>query len=91
MGDCLYDNLHSVMYWVVNAMNIGYKLWVAVWFVLGMLWAWALVAIFAVMLELNRDTHANYINMTTEKEMPEITNTVDTIPVEVYKLERIEQ
>lgn len=72
-------------------MNKGYKLWVAVWFVLGMLWAWALVAIFAVTLELNRDTRVNYTNMTTEKEMPEIINTVDTIPVEVYKLERIEQ
>jgi hypothetical protein len=72
-------------------MNKGYKLWVAVWFVLGMVWAWALVAIFAVTLELNRDTRVNYTNMTTEKEMPEIINTVDTIPVEVYKLERIEQ
>jgi hypothetical protein len=72
-------------------MNKGYKLWVAVWFVLGMVWAWGLVAIFAVMLELNSDTHVNYTNMATEKEMPEIINTVDTIPVEVYKLERIEQ
>ena len=79
------------MYWVVNAMNIGYKLWVTVWFVLGMLWAWGLVAIVAVTLDFNRNTSVNYTNMTTEKEMPEIINTVDTIPVEVYKLERIEQ
>jgi len=79
------------MYWVVNAMNIGYKLWVAVWFVLGMLWAWGLVAIVAVTLDFNRNTSVNYTNMTTEKDMPEIINTVDTIPVEVYKLERIEQ
>ena len=91
MGDCLYDNLHSAMYWVVNAMNIGYKLWVAVWFVLGMIWAWGLVAIVAVTLEYNRDTGLSYTNSITEKEMPEIINTVDTIPVEVYKLERIEQ
>ena len=79
------------MHWVANAMNKGYKLWVTVWFLLGMVWAWGLTAIFAVMLELNRDTHVNYTSMTTEKEMPEIINTVDTIPVEVYKLERIEQ
>ena len=79
------------MYWVVNAMNIGYKLWVAVWFVLGMLWAWGWVAIVAVTLEFNRDTSVNYTNMTTKRDMPEIINTVDTIPVEVYKLERIEQ
>ena len=72
-------------------MNIGYKLWVAVWFVLGMLWAWGLVAIVAVTLEFNRDTSVNYTNMTTKRDMPEIINTVDTIPVEVYKLERIEQ
>jgi len=72
-------------------MNIGYKLWVAVWFVLGMIWAWGLVAIVAVTLEYNRDTGLNYTNSMTEKDMPEIINTVDTIPVEVYKLERIEQ
>ena len=72
-------------------MNIGYKLWVAVWFVLGMIWAWGLVAIVAVTLEFNRDTSVNYTNMTTKRDMPEIINTVDTIPVEVYKLERIEQ
>ncbi len=72
-------------------MNIGDKLWVAVWFVLGMLWAWGLVAIVAVTLEFNRDTSVNYTNMTTKRDMPEIINTVDTIPVEVYKLERIEQ
>ena len=72
-------------------MNIGYKLWVAVWFVLGMLWAWGLVAIVAVTLDFNRDTNVNYTNMTTKRDMPEIINTVDTIPVEVYKLERIEQ
>ena len=72
-------------------MNIGYKLWVSVWFVLGMLWAWGLVAIVAVTLDFNRDTSVNYTNMTTKRDMPEIINTVDTIPVEVYKLERIEQ
>tara|TARA_X000001382_G_scaffold58414_2_gene40035 strand:+ start:904 stop:1122 length:219 start_codon:yes stop_codon:yes gene_type:complete len=72
-------------------MNIGYKLWVAVWFVLGMLWAWGLVAIVAVTLDFNRDTSVNYTNMTIKRDMPEIINTVDTIPVEVYKLERIEQ
>ena len=72
-------------------MNIGYKLWVAVWFVLGMIWAWGLVAIVAVTLDYNRDTGLNYTNSMTEKDMPEIINTVDTIPVEVYKLERIEQ
>ena len=72
-------------------MNIGYKLWVAVWFVLGMLWAWGLVAIVAVTLDINRNTSVNYTNMTPKRDMPEIINTVDTIPVEVYKLERIEQ
>ncbi len=72
-------------------MNIGYKLWVAVWFVLGMIWAWGLVAIVAVTLDFNRNTSVNYTNMTTKRDMPEIINTVDTIPVEVYKLERIEQ
>ena len=74
-------------------MNKGYKLWVAVWFLIGMIWAWALVAIFAVTLELNKDVanYPKYPNMTVKQEMPEIINTVDTIPVEVYKLERIEQ
>ena len=72
-------------------MNIGDKLWVTVWFVLGMLWAWGLGAIVAVTLEYNRDAGLVYTNTITERDMPEIINTVDTIPVEVYKLERIEQ
>jgi|TARA_R110000824_G_scaffold85494_1_gene212440 hypothetical protein len=61
-------------------------------FFIGIVWGWGILAIIGVTLEIsNRTTAPHYINMEVRNEMPEIINTVDTIPVEVYKLERIEQ
>ena len=56
-----------------------------VWFMLGLVWAWGLIAIVAVMLDYNKEVSDNY---TIEKQIPNAINTVETIPVEVYKLER---
>ena len=57
-------------------------------FFIGIVWGWGLIAIIGVTLEIRKDTYAVH---TSTQDMPEIINTVDTIPVEVYKLERIEQ
>ena len=57
-------------------------------FFIGIVWGWGLIAIIGVTLEVRKDTYAIH---TSTQEMPEIINTVDTIPVMVYKLERIEQ
>ena len=65
-------------------MNVGFKKFMIVWFALGLLWAWGLIAVVKVMINYNQ----SYIQSITQKEMPEIINTVETIPVEVYKLER---
>jgi len=56
-----------------------------VWFMLGLVWAWGLIAIVAVMLDYNKEVSDIY---TIEKQIPNAINTVETIPVEVYKLER---
>ena len=56
-----------------------------VWFMLGLVWAWGLIAIVAVMLDYNKEVSDIY---TIEKQIPNAINTVQTIPVEVYKLER---
>ena len=56
------------------------------WFALGLIWAWGLIAVSNVIIDYNQ----SYIQSITQKEMPEIINTVETIPVEVYKLEREE-
>ena len=56
-----------------------------VWFMLGLVWAWGLIAIVAVMLDYNKEVSDIY---TIEKQIPNAINTVETIPVEIYKLER---
>lgn len=56
-----------------------------IWFMLGLVWAWGLIAIVAVMLDYNKEVSDIY---TIEKQIPNAINTVETIPVEVYKLER---
>tara|TARA_X000001388_G_scaffold72425_1_gene63086 strand:+ start:240 stop:443 length:204 start_codon:yes stop_codon:yes gene_type:complete len=56
-----------------------------VWFMLGLVWAWGLIAIVGVMLDYNKEVSDIY---TIEKQIPNAINTVETIPVEVYKLER---
>ena len=66
-------------------MNVGFKKFMIVWFALGLLWAWGLIAVVKVMINYNQ----SYIQSITQKEMPEIINTVETIPVEVYKLDNI--
>ncbi len=57
-------------------------------FFIGIVWGWGLIAIIGVTLEVRKDTYAGH---TSTQEMPEIINTIDTIPVMVYKLERTEQ
>ena len=57
-------------------------------FFIGIVWGWGLIAIIGVTLEIRKDTYAVH---TSTQDMPEIINTVDTIPVMVYKLERTEQ
>jgi len=57
-------------------------------FFIGIVWGWGLIAIIGVTLEVRKDTYAIH---TSTQEMPEIINTIDTIPVMVYKLERTEQ
>jgi hypothetical protein len=51
-------------------------------------WGWGIIALIGVTLEVRNDVYQQQINMEMIKTMPEIINTVDTIPVEVYKLER---
>ena len=64
-------------------MNVGFKKFMIVWFALGIVWAWAIVAVAIVITKFNEGylVHDNF-------DMPQIINTVETIPVEVYKLER---
>jgi hypothetical protein len=57
-------------------------------FFIGIVWGWGLIAMIGVTLEVRKDTYAIH---TSTQEMPEIINTIDTIPVMVYKLERTEQ
>ena len=72
-------------------MNVGFKKFMIVWFALGIVWAWAIVAIMVALMNYNnsyiiKPTHPNLVH----KDMPEIVNIIKTIPVEVYKLERTE-
>ena len=54
---------------------------------LGLVWAWGLIAIVGVIVQYNKDVSELY---TIEERIPNAINTVETIPVEVYKLERID-
>ena len=56
-----------------------------VWFMLGLVWAWGLIAIVGVIVGYNNDVSQIY---KIEERIPNAINTVETIPVEVYKLER---
>ena len=56
-----------------------------VWFMLGIVWAWGLIAIVGVIVGYKKDVSELY---TIEERIPNAINTVETIPVEVYKLER---
>ena len=56
-----------------------------VWFMLGLVWAWGLIAIVGVIVGYNKDVSQIY---KIEERIPNAINTVETIPVEVYKLER---
>ena len=62
--------------------RVGKNMMWLLWFMLGLIWAWGLVALVAAVMEIN-SRHA-YENADT----PAVINTVQTIPVEVYKLER---
>jgi uncharacterized protein (DUF486 family) len=88
MGDSLYNNFHTAKCFVGVGMNKTYTL---AFFLIGIVWGWGIIAIIGVTLEVRNDVYQQQINMEVIKTMPEIINTVDTIPVEVYKLERIEQ
>ena len=53
------------------------------WFMLGLIWAWGIVAVVAVFIQ-HKD------NVAYQKlDVPPIVNTVETIPVDVYKLEKV--
>ena len=88
MGDSLYNNFHTTECFVGVDMNKTYTL---AFFLIGIVWGWGIIAIIGVTLEVRNDVYQQQINMEVINTMPEIINTVDTIPVEVYKLERIEQ
>ena len=50
---------------------------------LGLIWAWGIVAVVAVFVQ-HKD------NVAYQKlDVPPIVNTVETIPVDVYKLEKV--
>jgi len=82
MGDSLYNNFHTAKCFVGVDMNKTYTL---AFFLIGIVWGWGLIAIIGVTLEVRKDTYEVHTNT---QEMPEIINTIDTIPVIVYKLER---
>ena len=57
-------------------------IWV-LWFMLGLIWAWGIVAVVAVFVQYQD-------NVAYQKlDVPPIVNTVETIPVDVYKLEKV--
>jgi len=56
-------------------------------FFIGIVWGWGLIAIIGVTLEVRKDVYAIHAS---SQEMPEIINTIQTIPVVVYELERTE-
>ena len=57
-----------------------------VWFLLGIIWAWGLIAIVGVLIGYNKDVSDIY--HIEQTKIPNAINTIETIPVEVYKLER---
>ena len=61
--------------WGMNKTLFG------VYFILGIIWAWALIAVFHAVTDSQR-------SIVQSVNVPEITDTVTTIPVDVYKLER---
>lgn len=58
------------------------------WFMLGIIWAWGLIVIVGVLLGYNKNVSDIYY--IEQQTIPNAINTVQTIPVEVYKLEREE-
>ena len=60
--------------------------YVVVWFLLGIIWAWGLIAIVGVLIGYNKDVSDIY--HIEQYNIPNAINTIETIPVEVYKLER---
>tara|TARA_R100000935_G_scaffold52547_1_gene79792 strand:- start:417 stop:671 length:255 start_codon:yes stop_codon:yes gene_type:complete len=84
MGDSLYNNFHNTKCFVGVDMN---KTYMIAFFFLGIVWGWGLIAIIGVTLEVRKDVYAIH---TSSQEMPEIINTIQTIPVVVYELERTE-
>jgi|TARA_R110002124_G_scaffold96616_1_gene241419 hypothetical protein len=84
MGDSLYNNFHTAKYFVGVDMN---KTYMIAFFFIGIAWGWGLIAIIGVTLEVRKDVYAIH---TSTQEMPEIINTIQTIPVVVYELERTE-
>ena len=62
--------------------------YMAVWFVLGLVWAWGLIAIVGVLIGYNKDVSDIY--HIEQNKIPNAINTIETIPVEVYKLERVD-
>ena len=60
--------------------------YVIVWFLLGIVWAWGLIAIVGVLI--GYDKSVSDIYHIEQTKIPNAINTVETIPVEVYKLER---
>lgn len=66
-------------------INISTNAKIIVYFLLGMMWAWVLTAMFITIMQLNYG-----FDMDTQGGIPNAINTVQTIPVEVYKLEREE-
>lgn len=62
--------------------KIGRNVVWVLWFMLGLMWAWATVAVVSWAIDMNNQ-HAY-----RHADTPAVINTVETIPVEVYKLER---
>ncbi len=52
-----------------------------VYFILGIIWAWGLIAVFHAVTDSQR-------SIAQSIDLPEIVDTVSTIPVDVYELER---
>jgi hypothetical protein len=67
----------------------GYKRWIFAYFILGMVWAWALTVLILVMLGYNNDVAEVYTKEVETVSM-EVFPASPIIPVEIYKLEREE-
>ena len=61
--------------WGMNKTLFG------IYFILGIIWAWALIAVFHAVTDSQR-------SIVQSIDLPEIVDTVSTIPVDVYELER---